>query len=375
MLEDATTRGDRATLDEVVRRFFHTQAGYEAAYLFGNRLLDDSKLLAAASHFDRLRLSPGGRKFEPMLSLKTAYCYLRSGLSEKTLQILSNLQGIAAGTNIKIGGRSVMIPEGDATALEWLAQVMGPAPPIPPLPASDWTMFGGNPTRNAEGSPALPLGEPVWTHSVVRDPEFFGKNRFDHIETVLEASLRDLADHGTLTLPATEPLVVGNTVVFRSLARLRAVDLHTGERLWDFLECDRFYGILAAAEYQTHGGNRLPINLEVNEPGADLHLFLNARSFRDRSYGNLSSDGQRVFVLLDMGFLGQEEFRSSPQPDVLGARNQNVLAAVDLATGEIQWEVGGARRRPQKSRACRHFLFGKRLTPGIGPLLPGRDGR
>jgi outer membrane protein assembly factor BamB len=361
MLEDATARGDRATLDEVVRRFFHTQAGYEAAYLLGNRLLDDSKLLAAASHFDRLRLSPGGHKFEPMLSLKTAYCYLRSGLSEKTLQILSNLQGIAAGTNIKIAGRSVMIPDGDARALEWLAKVMGPAPPIPPLPASDWTMFGGNPTRNAEGAPALPLGDPVWTHSVVRDPEFFGKNRFDQIEAVLEAYLRDLADHGTLTLPATEPLVVGNTAVFRSLARLRAVDLHTGERLWDFFECDRLYGILAAAEHQTHGGNRLPINLEVNEPGADLHLFLNARSFRDRSYGNLSSDGQRVFALLDMGFLGQEEFRSSPQPEVLGARNQNVLAAVDLATGEIQWELGGARADRRNREHAGTFFLGSGL--------------
>ncbi len=114
---------------------------------------------------------------------------------------------------------------------------------------------------------------------MIRDPKFFGKNRFAHIETVLQAYERELADHGLLTLPATEPLVVGNTAVFRTLARLRAVDLRTGERLWDFLECDRLYGILAAAEHQTHGGNRLPVNLEVNEPGADLHLFLNSRSF------------------------------------------------------------------------------------------------
>jgi outer membrane protein assembly factor BamB len=362
MLEDATARGDRAALDEVVRRFFHTQAGYEAAYLLGNRLLDDSKLLAAASHFDRLRLSPGGRKFEPMLSLKTAYCYMRSGLSEKTLQILSNLQGIAAGATIKIAGRSVTVPEGDANALHWLAKVMGPAHPVAAVPATDWPIFGGSPARNAEGASALPLGEPVWTQSVVRDPEFFGKNRFAHVEAVLEAYTRDLSDHGLLTLPATEPLIVGNRAVFRSLARLRAVDLRSGERLWDFLECDRLYGILAAAEHQTQrDGNRLPINLEVNEPGADLHLFLNARSFRDRSYGSLSSDGQRVFALLDMGFLGQEEFRSSPQPEVLGVRNQNVLAAVDLATGEIQWELGGTRADRKNREHAGTFFLGSGL--------------
>jgi hypothetical protein len=83
------------------------------------------------------------------------------------------------------------------------------------------------------------LGDPSWTQSVVRDPQFLGKNRFAHIENVLQAYERELADHGFLTLPATEPVIVGNTVVIRTLARLRAIDIRTGERLWDFLECDR----------------------------------------------------------------------------------------------------------------------------------------
>lgn len=361
MLEDATARGDRAALDEVVRRFFHTRAGYEAAYFLGNRLLDDSMLLAAAAQFDRLRSSPGGRRFEPMLSLKTAYCCMRSGLSEKGLQILSSLQADSAGASVKIGGRSATIPVANSKALQWLVRVMGPASPAPSAPATDWPMFRGNPARNAEGSRALPLGDPSWTQSVVRDPQFLGKNRFAHIENVLQAYERELADHGFLTLPATEPVIVGNTVVIRTLARLRAIDIRTGERLWDFLECDRLYGILAAAEHQMRGGNRLPVNFEVNEPGADLHLFLNARSFRDKTYGTLSSDGQRVFVLLDMGFLGQEEFRSTPQTEVLGARNQNILAAVDLATGEIQWEIGGARADRKNREHAGTFFLGSGL--------------
>jgi outer membrane protein assembly factor BamB/predicted negative regulator of RcsB-dependent stress response len=357
MLEDATARNDRAALDEVVRRFFHTEAGYEAAYLLGNRLLDDSKLLAAEAHFDRLRTSPGGRRFEPMLSLKTAYCCVQSGLTENALQILRALQPGAGGNSIKIGGRSVAIPAGETKDLQWLAEVIGKARPAPPSPATDWPMVGGDPSRNAEGASALPLGEPIWTHSVIRDPNFFGKNRFDHVESVLQAFEHELGDRGGLTLPVTEPLVVGNTAVFRTLARLRAVDMRTGERLWDFLECDRLYAVLATAEHQSRVGNRLPVNLEVNEPGADLRLFLSARSFRDRSYGALSSDGQRVFVLLDMGFLGQEEFRTAPQNEALGARDQNILAAVDLRTGEIQWEIGGARAdRKNRDHAGTFFL-------------------
>lgn len=361
MLEDATARGDRAALDEVVRRFFHTAAGYEAAYLLGNRLLDDSKLLAAVAQFDRLRASPGGRRFEPMLTLKTAYCYAHSGLSERASQMLSGLEANAAGASVKIGGHSVTIPPEDSKPPQWLAWVLGPVVPVPPVPATDWPMFGGRPDRNAEGASALPLGEPAWTQSVIRDSDFLGKNRFGHIESVLRTYETELGDHGGLTLPVTEPLIVGHTAVFRSLARLRAVDIRTGARLWDFLECDRLYGILAAAERHARVGNRLPVNLEVNEPGADLRLFLNSRTFRDRSYATLSSDGQRVFVLLDMGFLGQEELRSGPQPDVLGARNQNILAAVDLASGEIQWEIGGSRADHKNRDHAGTFFLGSGL--------------
>jgi PQQ-like domain len=359
--EDATARGDRAGLEEVVRRFFHTQAGYEAAYQLANRLLDDSQLLAAEGHFERLRVSPGGRRFEPMLSLKEAYCCQQSGMSEKASRILAELKSAGDGTSVKIAGRSIAIPEGDSKDLPWLASVIGPTQATT-QPANDWLMTGGNPSRTAEGAPALPLGEPTWSQSVIRDAGFFGKNRFDHVESVLQTFEREFGDHNGLTIPAAEPLVVGHTAIFRTLARLRAVDLRTGARLWDFLECDRVYHVLATAEHQTRVGNRLPINLEVNEPGADLRLFLSARSFRDRGYGSLSSDGQHVFTLLDMGFLGLEEFRSNPQQnELLGARNQNVLAAVDLATGAIQWEIGGTRADRKNREHAGTFFLGSGL--------------
>jgi outer membrane protein assembly factor BamB len=361
MFEDAATRGDRTGIEEVVRRFFHTQAGYEAAYQLANRLMDDSQLLAAEGHFERLRVSPGGRRFEPMLSLKDAYCCLQSGLSEKASQILSELKGVTEGSSVKIAGRTVAIPDGDSKDVQWLASVIGPTRSAE-RPADDWLMAEGNPSRTAEGAAALPLGEPTWKQSVIRDAGFFGKNRFDHVESVLQTFESELGDHNGLTMPAAEPLIVGNTAIFRTLARLRAVDLRTGARLWDFLECDRIYQVLAKAEYQTRAGNRLPLNLEVNEPGGDLRLFLSARSFRDRSYGGLSSDAQRVFVLLDQGFLGQEEYRTNPQPnELLGARNQNVLAAVDISTGEIQWEVGGTRADRKNREHAGTFFLGSGL--------------
>ena len=185
MLEEAAARGDQAVLEEVVRRFFHTQAGYEAAYQLGNRLMDDSRLLAAEGLFERLRVSPASLVFEPMLSLKEAFCCLQSGLPEKASHILADLKG-GGGASVKIAGRTVSLPGGDSKDLQWLATVMGPTRPVG-RPADDWLMTGGNPSRNSEAACALPLGEPTWTQSVIRDAGFFGKNRFDHVETVSAA--------------------------------------------------------------------------------------------------------------------------------------------------------------------------------------------
>ena len=63
-----------------------------------------------------------------------------------------------------------------------------------------------------------------------------------------------------------------------------------------------------------------------------------------------------------MGFLGLEEFRANPQQnELLGARNQNVLAAVDLATGAIQWEIGGTRADRKNREHAGTFFLGSGL--------------
>ena len=57
------------------------------------------------------------------------------------------------------------------------------------------------------------------------------------------------------------------------------------------------------------------------------------------------------------GFSASKSFANPQQNELLGARNQNVLAAVNLSTGEIQWEVGGTRAdRKNRDHAGTFFL-------------------
>jgi outer membrane protein assembly factor BamB len=357
MLEEATRRGDRAGLAELVSRYFQTRAGYQAAYALGNRLFDASMPLSAAKQFERLRKSPGGGAFEPMLSLKEAFCWLRIGSIEKCRAMLADVKQRAGAGTVTIGGRRHTIPDGD-DGVRWLTQMVGPSAVTAPIPPRDWTVAGGEADRNAPGGDALPLGNAVWTQSLIRDRDFGIKDRFSEIEKTLEDYQNELIEAEALTVPSGTPLVIGNAAVFRAFARLRAVDLRTGEPLWDFAERERLYRILAAEQVPNRRNrlpNRLPVSMQSREQD-EVRLFLNARTFRDMTYAGLSSDGERVFCILDGGFLGLDEILRAEQGDGLGARNQNVLAAVDLASGRLLWEVGGTRTDRNRDLAGTFFL-------------------
>ena len=353
LLDEAARRGDSTALAEVVSRYFQTRAGYKAAYALGNRLFDASMPLPAANQFERLRKSPGGATFEPMLSLKEAFCWLRIGAPDRCAAILSEMKHRPSGDTVTIGGHKATIPDG-AERAQWVARLIGPAAADQAFPVRDWMLAGGAPDRNAQSGDALPIGKAAWTQSLIRDRNLGVKDRFTEIETTLEEYRQEFIESDSLAIPSGSPLVIGNTVVFRTFARLRAVDLRTGDPLWDFAERDRYYGILAANQYQTRRNTRLPISLELTPD--DLRLFLNARAFRDMTHAGLSSDGERVFAITEGGFLGLGETDRTDQNESLGARNHNVLCAVDVATGRLLWELGGTRSDRNRDLAGTFFL-------------------
>ena len=85
MLDEALSAHDIEALEEVARRFFHTQAGYRATHRLGTHHLDRSRPLAALSHFHRLRKLPrASNQWEPLLSLKTAVCWQLAGFPEQS---------------------------------------------------------------------------------------------------------------------------------------------------------------------------------------------------------------------------------------------------------------------------------------------------
>ncbi len=106
MLDEAIAGGSVTGLTEVSRRFFHTQAGYEATFLLGLDHLDHGQALAGALVLKRLRdQSRVADQFEPALSLALATCWLRAASPKEARETLSALRARHPDARIQIGGK------------------------------------------------------------------------------------------------------------------------------------------------------------------------------------------------------------------------------------------------------------------------------
>jgi len=353
LLEEAVRSGGGDRLAEVSRRFFHTQAGYEATFLLGLDYLDRGSPLAGALMLERLKQAPGAaERFEPHLSLALAVCWQRARMPEKVGEVLSTL--ITRRGPIQLGGKPLPAWRDSSEALEWLERQAGGAGSVlGRLAAGGWLLFGGNPARNASVRGGPPFLSVLWRVPVSDNPNLVHE---DPQPTDLLVRLsRMYAQRGMPVVPATYPLVVHgrfdqpretggpwhveDVVLMRTTHKLLAVDLATGKRIWEVPVAEHLAELADVLEE----GSR-----DALESSHVLLLSLGERLWYDTTYGTLSSDGRTVYLIEDLGLPFQAR---SPRIVVVGGRRvqrgevrrpYNRLAAIDIATGKLQWAAGGA---------------------------------
>ena len=327
-------------LEEVARRFFHTQAGYEATYRLGTYHLDQSEPLAAALCFQRVRKFPNvARQWEPMLSLKTAVCWGRAGLPENSIKTLIELKQATQDGRITLGGRRIPFFENDDKALQWLVAVLGQQRQFASIGLETWTMFGGGPSRNAASSQAAPVLDAAWkfrtfSRENAEEPEHFAK-----AETQLKALAKSRRSTGFMALSAAHPLIVGDVAVLRSAFDVKAVDWKTGKQIWQSASMDESFNFLSTQS------NSAPARRGTS-PSANIASLMKQRAWHDLTAGTLSSDGEFVFTVEELGVQTQtrySRFRASLSP-MWAARDYNKLVAFELRSqGKMKWAAGGAR--------------------------------
>jgi outer membrane protein assembly factor BamB len=351
MLEEATATGNAARLADVARRFYYTHSGCQAAFLLGLDYFNRGQPEMAATCLQRLRESGQSavEEFEPALSLTIATCWLQSGATAKAKETLTSLRERHPTARVLVAGREVAMFAAHADPVEWLGGLIGPLPADGSRDADGWRMFRGDPLRNAASSGGAPLLNARWRVRLADDPA---------VQSALEQSERSDIDRGGPTVSSCYPLAVGDVLLMRTLHNLAAVDFATGKQLWEAPDDD--------------GEEGLP----GNDPESRQRIGLSSvdqRMRNDLTYGTLSSDGRCVFSVEDSplaagGQRGNQIARRRnliqlAQP--IGGEEQgpahNRLAAYEIRTGRLAWQLGGPTGEHALRQAETFFL---------GPPLP-----
>jgi outer membrane protein assembly factor BamB len=357
LLDEGLKAGDMAQIAEVVRRYPYTGTADAALMLLGRRAFDQGEPLAAAHYYEQVKRSPGASRHEPALSLNLALAWLRSGNSAQAADAIFDLRQPSGG-NVAVLGKTVALPSQRDDVPHWLATHLGAQQHLVPQP-DGWATFRGSRSRNLLGSGSSPLSRRRWRAAAYVDPaeeaEFL---RLD----------RENVSQGRASIPTAAPVATSyvdaegraaDVVLVRLLRHLAAVDFATGRVLWQVET--------ASPDATTHtSGDEIddaPPSAAERLAADDGLALLVQRMWQDAPYGQLTTDGVRVYSIDGLG-LTREAAYSDDVGFAIGRRLGedeetlvNRLCARDLAKqGKLLWDVGGAESRGEPRLAGAFFL-------------------
>ncbi|MEM6472882.1 MAG: PQQ-binding-like beta-propeller repeat protein [Planctomycetota bacterium] len=312
--QEAVQTRDWEKLREVRRRYFHTSAGYRASVLLAQHELAQGHPLAASFLLDDLVDTPVAVAIlgDGVIAMHRVACRL----ADRSLPRTNPNQVV-----------SVQVGEGDESAFEsvstwrtWIDEHYQIAADDSVSRSPDYKMLGGTLARNGTSEGQMPITSPRWMLENTATPLE---------EEKLRKAEDELLAGGRLMPPSWTPLRIGDQLLMRTTSRLRGVNYRTGKRIWQypFAEMEPF--------------DEEPITLgQVPE---DVSARLTRKVWNDLPYGQMTSDGERVFLLKD---LARSQFlQVSGWAGIRNARpsetGKNTLVALELETeGKILWQVG-----------------------------------
>jgi outer membrane protein assembly factor BamB len=330
-LDEAKKNGDPQGLAEVAQRYFHTEAGAQAADLLGTYHLDRGRPLMAALCFKRLLEREGANNLSPLVLFKAALAFRLSGdpaYVSKAQQTMDQLATRLGGEGLRVGDESV--------TFEQLQQELARAAPVETAGSLDWPLFRGNLSRSARGRGSDPFLESRWHKSTIED------NLQSETQHWIEDSLHHRSRPETL-MPAFFPVATGGKLIYRGYSHITAVDIKSGEILWKSIPMKASLDDLARdanKKQQVQEWYRLYLQ-------GSIQPIL----FENSNLGTLSTDGIRVYAVDDMALPPHPSIQQnqpwgwnnggSPLSGPLQDLSQHSrLVAFDLESGKFVWERG-----------------------------------
>lgn len=349
MLLQAIAEGDSDALSSVATRYWFTTAGRDAAWHAARRRLDEGRPREAVLLLHRLHRRDDARaEFDPGLSLRLALALGQTGESEEAARVLEKLSE-------RLPNLTVATPAGAGVSLvdaaarrEWLKQLT-PDRPASSRPTIDWSQPGLLADRSRVAGSDGPKGSPVWgkgpnvtTFDPFKLPDETTESPFDRVlSSAIDQLTSDRRTSASKWITRNQPILVGKTLVARTLGQIRAWDATTGQRRWETLPDATLEAIVFRDPPPT-------------DTTPALREHVRQRLWNDAACGGLATDGRRVFAVQEAG-LAVPVDDADPKRRMLPI-GFNRLCAYEVESGQTLWELGGAPGEYAVDEAGTFFL-------------------
>ncbi len=358
LLDDAIKANyDISILADVSQRYFHTKAGAEAAILLGTLYLERGNYLEAAYAFERVlpRKDVDGvltplTLFKAALALKrsgdTRHADLSKAVEEKLFKVAKEKDGIVI-------GRKKYTPEMLRAELVRPVELMRAN-----VLVGEWATRGGSPSRNA-----VVDGGPPFLDKTFSFPMFYSGD--DEANIWIKGELeklfaRDSRAPKSIPLPGTFPVTTSDMIMFRSYDGVYGVctkdrlsasgkPIRAGDIVWRSKTTAGLYQLVKSDETNDVDMSRDAKSWwnTYNQRQVNVHSIL----YENPLIGSLSHDGQNVYFVDDLAITPPPVFNDpnfginqGPQfrhsGDLADMVRAGRLAAVDLKSGVLKWELG-----------------------------------
>ncbi len=372
-------RANPRLFDQVVRRYWLTDAGAEALTVLGVSALDRGHLDEAADCFRRLIHRPDVEDLPPLTLFQAGLAFHAAGDAARENQVMQIFGRRLGAGGLAVGGRALSLDDVRHEIGRWPSAVAASA---------DVPLFRGDPRRSGNAHGEFPLLE-ARSRAVVP--------AYDDVKTLLapQIGLNVMTGGGGLgvlgggaaggagasddvepqpaftdaSLPGFVPIAVAGKLIYRGPDGLHALDAESGKEVWRHTPPMCLDSVMKddQLKWQMHRW---------------LGLYRGFPSLLDdnATLGTLSSDGRRLFFvedlptpphpsdlanLQDQGGVGRHWFSTAE-----GRLHHNRLRAVDVNTGRLRWEIGAWQNDPQRELLeplSNAFFLGAPLP--VGPRL------
>jgi outer membrane protein assembly factor BamB/tetratricopeptide (TPR) repeat protein len=355
LLNEAKAQSDPRILAEVAQRYFHTEAGAEATDLLGTYHLDRGRPLMAALCYDRLLHREGAESLSPLTLFKAALAFHQVGDGTNSELAQQAWKRLAA----KVGRDGLRVGE-EQVSLDQLHKELDRATVPETASPFDWALFRGNPSRSATGRGGDPFLESKWQVSMLPD------KLNAEARTWIEDAQQRQQFRPEPMLPAFFPVAACGKLIYRSYAGIHALDIKTGELLWDSVPLAGSLDSLAELSKRTE----VATWFQQYRAGNYQNIL-----FENSTVGTLSTDGTRAYAVDDLaippypGYQNFPAFGPGAAVQISGPLHalaqRSRLVAFDLESGKLVWERGdpGTADKPMDKTELADSYF-------LGPPLP-----